>query len=228
MITVIIPIAGNSSRFFNAGYTTVKYKLPIQSRSVLWHILSYINRDYKLLVVSNIKFNDKKWLTDLLEGMGFKHFEIIEVSDTDGQLTTVRIGIINSKIVKDSDNLIIYNGDTIRHIPFNFNFNNSDGFIEVFKQKGSHWSFVDNLGDVGLVTEKKRISQYCSTGLYGFSSVKIFIKFSLNAQKSLGEKYIAPIYNELIKNNLSVKSYLTESSNFTLCGTPDDYEKNIT
>lgn len=225
MRTIVIPLAGNSSRFFNLGYTNVKYKLPLfNSKPLLWHILSYINREYKIIIVLNIKFDDKNWVKSLLSILGFKSFEIVEVADTDGQLTTVKLGIIESQIIELSDELIVYNGDTVRHVPFDFNFNGSDGVIEVFDQEGDHWSFVDEIGQVGLVTEKKRISNYCSTGLYGFKTIDLFLKFSDKVKLTNDEKYIAPMYNELIRGKLKVTSFLTENSSFSLCGTPQEYE----
>lgn len=228
MRTIVIPLAGNSSRFFNSGYTNVKYKLPLfNSRPILWYILSYIDRDYKLIIVLNIKFDDKIWVKDLLCSLGFKFFKIVEVADTDGQLTTVKLGVTNSEIVEHSDELIIYNGDTVRHIPFDFDFKESDGIIEVFDQKGDHWSFVDKIGEVSQVTEKNRISNYCSTGLYGFKSIDLFLKFSDKVKLTNNEKYIAPIYNELIREKLNVTSFFSNTSNFSLCGTPNEYELSL-
>lgn len=225
MRTVIIPLAGNSSRFFNAGYNIVKYKLPLfNSKPLLWHILSYINREFKIIIVLNLKFDDKNWIKNLLTKLGFKLFEIVEIEDTDGQLTSVKLGVLNSKVIELYDELIVYNGDTIRHVPFDLNFNGSDGVIEVFDQEGDHWSFVNEIGQVSLVTEKKRISNYCSTGLYGFKTIDLFLKFSNKVKLTNDEKYIAPIYNELIKEKLKVTSFLTDNSCFSLCGTPQEYE----
>jgi len=225
--TIVIPLAGNASRFFDSGYTNVKYKLPLfNMKPILWHILSHINRKFKLVIVANSKFNDKSWLNNLLSTLEFKHFEIVEVSETDGQLTTVKLGILNSKITDNYDELIVYNGDTVRHIPFDFDFHESDGLIEVFNQDGDHWSFVDQIGKVNKVSEKRRISNFCSTGLYGFKTINLFLKFSDKVKLINNEKFIAPIYNELIRENLKVTSFLSHWSNFTLCGTPEEYELN--
>ena len=227
MTTIIIPLVGNSSRFFKAGYSLVKYKLPLsKSKSVLWHILSYIDRQFKIIIITNTKFNDTDWLNKMLLDLGFVNYEIIELGDTDGQLTTVKLGLNKSKIVDKYDELIIYNGDTVRHLPYNLDFTNYDGIIEVFEEKGEHWSFVDKLGSVSRVTEKKKISNYCSTGLYGFKNVNIFLKYADQARIVNGEKYIAPIYNNLIMDHLKIKSFLSSSNNFTLCGTPEEYEIN--
>lgn len=227
MRTVIIPLVGNSSRFFKEGYTSVKYKLPLsKSKSILWHILSYIDREYNLIIVTNIKFDDTEWLNNILSELNFLNFEIIKLGDTDGQLTTVKLGIQKSKIVDMSDELIIYNGDTVRHLPFNFDFKSYDGVIEVFEQDGEQWSFVDKIGLVTKVTEKNKISNYCSTGLYGFKNINLFLNYADKTKMVNGEKYIAPMYNNLIIDNLKVKSFLSKINNFSSCGTPKEYETN--
>lgn len=227
MRTVIIPLVGNSSRFFNAGYSSVKYKLPLsKSKSILWHILSYIDRQFKIIIITNIKFNDTDWLDNILTDLNFVNYEVIQSEDTDGQLTTVKFGLTKSKIIHNSDELIIYNGDTVRHLPYSFDFKGFDGLIEVFEQKGNHWSFVDNLGVVNKVTEKNKISKYCSTGLYAFKNINIFIKYADQAETINGEKYIAPLYNSLIADGLKINSFLSSNNNFSLCGTPTEYEIN--
>ena len=225
---IVLTIAGESSRFFKAGYEEVKYKLELfNSKPILWHILSYMDRKEKLILVSNKTFKDSNWLKGLLSDLGFLSYDIVEVGSTDGQLTSTVLGIEKSKFDKEEflkEPLIIYNGDTIRHIPFNFDMTKTDGYIEVFQESGDHWSFVDNLGDISLVKEKERISSYCSTGLYGFSSVDLFIKYSKKSKLIKRERYIAPLYNELILDGLTVRSSLSKRDCFTLCGTPTEYE----
>ena len=227
---IVITIAGESKRFFDHGYRTVKYKLKLSnSKSILWNILFYIDINEKLIIVANKKFNDFLWIKSLLISMSFKNFEIVEIESTNGQLTSAVIGIANSKFYDRNtakEQLIIFNGDTIRKLPFSFNIFNYSGMLEVFVKYGSHWSFVDNLGEVNEVREKERISKYCSTGLYIFSSIKLFMDYSKKSKFEKNEKFIAPLYNELIKDNLKVFSFLSDSSFFNLCGTPEEYIRN--
>ena len=195
----VLTIAGESSRFFKEGYTEVKYKLILfNDKPILWHILSYMNRDEKIVIVANEKFNDTDWLSDLLEGLGFADYDIVEVGFTDGQLTSAVLGVTKSRFYKEEivkEPIFIYNGDTVRHIPYDVDMSNIDGCLEVFYESGDHWSFVDKLGDVSEVKEKERISDFCSTGLYGFSSVALFLEYSERSQLIKKERYIAPLYN---------------------------------
>ena len=226
---IALTLAGESSRFYNNGYKKVKYLLEYNGKSILENILGFISRDEKLLLIINQKHKTQNEVRKICNSMEFTNYRIVELKSTDGQLTSMLLGL--KFILKNettwfnlNEPLIIYNGDTIRKLSFNYH--NFDGYIEVFKAKGEHWSFTDRLGIVSLITEKKKISDFCSSGFYGFKTINLFIKYSeyYNFQ---GEKYIAPLYNELIKNNLFVASFYSELECFVLCGTPEEYELSI-
>jgi dTDP-glucose pyrophosphorylase len=81
---------------------------------------------------------------------------------------------------------------------------------------------------VNLVTEKIRISPYCSTGLYYFKHIKLIVDFGIEYINEVkGEKFIAPFYNKLINNGLNIQSGLELKSDFVLCGTPEEYRISI-
>jgi hypothetical protein len=225
---ILITLAGESSRFFSVGFSEVKYKLKFGSECVIHSILDYIPRKEKLLIVLNKKFKDYDFFFNLLNNMAFEQFEIIEIYSTKGQFETVFNSLLQSDSYWDElESLAIFNGDTIRKIP-NWTFDNCDGYIEVFESEGSHWSFVDNIGKVNLVTEKIRISPYCSTGLYYFKHIKLIVDFGIEYINEVkGEKFIAPFYNKLINNGLNIQSGLELKSDFVLCGTPEEYRISI-
>ena len=113
-----------------------------------------------------------------------------------------------------------------------------DGMLEVFDGEGDHWSFIEALPDnrVGQTTEKIRISNLCSNGLYYFRSVDIFSEayeqtYLSNDQKNshyASEHYIAPIYNSMIKKGLVVTYKLVSRDDMLFCGTPDEYQHCLT
>jgi dTDP-glucose pyrophosphorylase len=222
---IILTLAGNSTRFFNNGYNIIKYKLLLGEKTIIESILDYLPKGSKLIVIINEKFNDFIFFDNLLTKMNFKDFKIIELKDTLGQLDTVFKGLkLCSNFFKKNDSVVVYNGDTIRK-NYNWNIFPGDGYIEVFNSDGDHWSFVDKIGRVGLVTEKKRISSFCSSGLYYFNSAAILMDNIEDYIKTINsEIYIAPFYNYLIAKGLSVHSGLVSKNEFIFCGTPDEYE----
>jgi dTDP-glucose pyrophosphorylase len=225
---ILITLAGESSRFFNVGFADVKYKLKLGNDSIIHSILEFIPRNEKLVIALNKKFNDYDFFSNLLNTMNFQQFKIVEISHTRGQLETVLKSLSDTNSFWNNlDSITIYNGDTIRKIK-NWNFENCDGYIEVFESEGNHWSFVDNIGKVNVVTEKNRISSYCSSGLYFFKHVKFLLDFGQEYINELqDESYIAPFYNHLINKGFNVQSGLELKSNFIFCGTPEEYQNSL-
>lgn len=221
---IVITLAGESSRFFSKGYNIVKYKLEYNERSIIYNILDFIPREEKLLIIANKKFNDVVFLNDLLIQLNFSNFRVCEIDSTRGQFESVLLGLSLVEGFWDKEEyLTIYNGDTIRKSK-NWSFDDCDGYIEVFEDNGIHWSFVDTLGKVNLVTEKNKISNFCSSGLYYFKEISFFLKYVDEYLSSIDKEfYVAPYYNILIKRKLSIKSGLINSGDLIFCGTPEEY-----
>ena len=116
----------------------------------------------------------------------------------------------------------------MKELPYSLLFNNdSEGFVEVFKEGGSHWSFVDSLGKISRITEKNRISEYCCTGLYGFKNLNRVVGYvrSGNVAKLKNELYVSGVFQNIMDDNMTVWAFESERNEFLLCGTPNEYEK---
>jgi len=228
----IIPIAGKGSRFKSSGYTTAKYLLQVSGKPIIQHILSYFDHKVPTLMILNKKDANKKQIEGILKSLNFEDFQVVEIEDTNGQLTSVVNGIKVSKYRNYKGSVWIYNGDTIRKkkLPHSLMATKDcEGIIEVFKEEGSHWSFVDALGKVSKITEKERISDYCCTGLYGFKNLDRIMGYvdSDSVVKLKNELYVSGVYQNILKDNMSVWSFESERSDFLLCGTPEEYESVI-
>lgn len=219
---VVIPLAGNSSRFFNAGYDQYKFLLPLGDKTILEHIVSYVPDHIK---VAFILRKDHKILDELKSLFcGRANTEFVEINKTKGQLDTVIKGLLSLR-VKESDQIIVYNGDTIRKINFDFR-NRGKVWLEVFEGEGDHWSFVDRIGEVGRITEKQRISNYCSNGLYSLGTWQSLKKYVRDyAPNDDMELFIAPFMNYLLTQGVLVRSYQCEKEELIFAGTPDEYEQ---
>lgn len=232
---IVIPMMGLSSRFFNAGYTTHKYMLPLHGKTVFDHvILSFKNYfdDEFFTFICREKDDEKNFIFSSLKKLGVKNFRVITlISPTQGQADTVSIGL---KEISPLEELYIFNIDTFRSDFTKPAMENlADGYLEVFIGKGDHWSFVmpGENNQVQLTTEKQRISDYCSDGLYYFKHKGLFdsaygeAKADKNTVNS--EYYIAPLYNYLIQSGHVVKYGIVPFESLTFCGTPEDYEEIV-
>ncbi len=226
-------MAGLSSRFFKAGYEIPKYQLPINDSYVfdlaLKSFESYFDTELFVIILRD-SFNTKQFVETRLYELGIKHY-MIKVLDfeTQGQAETVLLGIENPNI-DNNEPLFIFNIDTFRYGFTKPDFlDNCAGYLEVFRGAGKHWSFiaVDENDKVVRTTEKQRISDLCSDGLYYFASKTLYIELiaKAKAQNLLvnNELYIAPIYNLLIEQGATVRYHCIHDNEIDFCGTPDEY-----
>ena len=233
---IIIPMMGKSSRFYSAGYQCPKYMLPVGGETVfelsVKSFKSVFESQHFLFIVRS-DFGAREFVAERAAKLGITDFRIKQLSqDTSGQAATVYSG---STDYQDAEPIVIFNIDTIRYgfeWPKKDEF--GDGFLEVFVGDGSGWSFVEareGTDQVLRTTEKIRISNLCSNGLYGFSNIKIFRNaYTENQQSCLessGENYIAPLYNSLISSGMNIKYKLLDKSTIVHCGVPEDYERLV-
>ena len=226
---IVFPMAGLSSRFYKEGYTKPKFELSLGGitvfeRSVLSFSKYFETDDF--LFICRKELAAKDFIKKALNKIGVHNFKILELeSETLGQADTVYQGIRNI-----DEEVYIFNIDT-----FLLDFekpswvDSCNGYLEVFQITGKNWSFVEPGEDNNVIrtTEKDRISDLCSNGLYYFSSSKVFCslveKCILNKIFVKGELYIAPLYNELIGDAKKVKYHVIAREKIELCGTPDEY-----
>ncbi|MCU4379588.1 glycosyltransferase family protein [Acinetobacter haemolyticus] len=226
---IVIPMAGLSSRFFNAGYTVPKYMLDLGGQSVFeWSVSSfkdYYNSDDFLFIIFD-QFGTFDFVEDCVKKMGIRNYEITILPErTLGQADTVYQGIKNKSL---DEEMYIFNIDSrLNKFEKIKDTSQIDGYLEVFEGEGEHWSFVlpGENNRVLKTTEKHRISNLCSNGLYYFKSSKIYEKyFNINfIEESNQELYIAPIYNNYIKNGMNILYKTVKCSDIEFCGTPQEY-----
>ncbi|WP_201536591.1 glycosyltransferase family 2 protein [Psychrobacter ciconiae] len=235
---IVIPMAGLSSRFFKARFDVPKYQLKIGDDFVFDLALKSFERYFTtelFVIVLRDAFDAKAFAQSRLAALGIKNY-LIKVLDfeTQGQAETVLLGIDSPKIA-DDEPLFIFNIDTFR-----YDFSKPDflpdcaGYLEVFQGDGDHWSFikVDDKDNVIRTTEKERISNLCSDGLYYFANKKLYIDLLIKAKAQNllvnNELYIAPIYNLLIEQGKSVRYHCITDDEIDFCGTPDEYNALLT
>lgn len=228
---IVIPMAGLSSRFFKAGYELPKYQLDMGGKTVFARSLesfeAYFETDLFVIILRDV-YDTKAFVEREMQNLGIKHYQLCVLDgETEGQAETVYLGIQNTA---DDEELYIFNIDTFRYGFKKPDFaKDCDGYLEVFKGEGDHWSFVgiDENNKVIRTTEKERISDLCSDGLYYFNKAGVFKSLfeKTKAEKLYvkGELYIAPMYNLMIEQGADIRYELIEMSDIDFCGTPDEY-----
>ncbi len=235
---IVITMAGEGRRFREAGYREPKFMIPVRGRTLFeWSMDSLKafrrNEDKYTFIVRK---EDKAgvFIDEKCRKLGILNRDLIELeAPTDGQATTAYLarGKWNRQ-----DGLYIYNIDTYVE-PFNMTPDEirGEGFIPCFCAPGEHWSFVrlegeDSSGKALEVREKKRISQNCTLGAYYFSSCGLYEEiynecYSNPANLEKGEKYVAPMYNQMIRRSMEVYISTVPSERVHVLGTPAELKR---
>lgn len=200
-------MAGHGSRFAEAGFEVPKPLIevdgfPLYSLAVDSLPLELATR---LIFVCLARHLDEWPLGDDIQAR-YGQFDpkIVALDEvTEGQLCTVLA--VSDLFVKGA--VMIYNADTVCRTSFAATLRDEpdvDGVIGVFRAPGDHWSFarVDDSGLVRETAEKVRISEWATTGMYHFADAERFVRLATarvaRADRSGGEFYVAPLYNDLI------------------------------
>ncbi|WP_413561349.1 glycosyltransferase family 2 protein [Bdellovibrio sp. HCB209] len=233
-MSIIITMAGNSTRFRKAGYNIPKYQIVTKGHTIFeWSMrsLAKLPRDMKIIFVVKKEDEAFDFIKSECRKLGFETIEVIELDGiTNGQATTAKLAISQCK---ENEFLGIYNIDTYVKAENVFIPNaDMDGLIPCFNPPGSHWSFVraDKDGVALEVVEKKKISDNATVGFYWFKNPKVYLEayevtFSNQDQFVNGEAYIAPMYNSMIGKGLKVGLTIVPNDDVFALGTPEELKQ---
>lgn len=231
---IVIPMAGRSQRFLDAGYDQPKFMLDLGGESVFGHALRSFERYFEKRTFLFIFGRDPAvpaFVADECKRLGISTFFGCAIEPTAGQAETVEAGLDRSPFGEDGP-LTIFNIDTFRP-GFRFPgglFDTAHGWLEVFKGSGPNWSYVEPAPGPEpwalRTAEKVEISDLCCTGLYHFAKAADF-RAALAAERAAPqakELYVAPLYNHLIAQGARIAWRLIDRSEVVFCGTPAEYE----
>lgn len=234
---IVIPMAGLSRRFTEAGYDRPKYMLPIAGGTVFSAAVGSFSAmfgDTPFLFIAREVAGTAAFLADQCTLLGIADARVAMLDrPTAGQAETVELGLAQGGI-GDDEPLTIFNIDTFRPgfaFPAAPWFAGSDGYLEVFRGEGANWSYVAPGPDDGeprvlRTTEKQPISDLCCDGLYHFARASDF-RDALARERSapsLPELFVAPLYNHLIAAGRRIHYELVPPGAITFCGVPAEYE----
>lgn len=233
--TIVITMAGEGQRFREAGYTVPKYEIEVKGKTLFsWALESlqgFFTPDCHVVFVARQKFDPEGFITEECNKLGICQFDVILLDQlTDGQATTTLYA--KQAPIQTTTPLLIYNIDT--HVDPHYlrpEMMKGDGWIPCFSGEGNAWSFVrvDENNRALEVREKQRISPHATIGLYGFSSFDCFESaykkyYSTPARIEQKERYIAPLYNQLIEDGQPVFIETLPQYAVYPLGTPDEVE----
>mgnify|MGYP003665558895 FL=1 len=232
-MNILIPMAGEGSRFKSAGYTFPKPLIDVDGKPMIQCVVENLDFDANyIFLIRSEHVKQYSGLIDTLDRITNGKFEYVIVESlTEGAACTA---LLAKEFIDNDEDLLIANSDQyIEYESENFtmlkNLTNTDSIVFTFNAVHPKWSFVktNSRGFVTEVAEKKPISNIATCGIYWYRKGSDFVKYANRMIESNirvnNEFYIAPVYNELISDGKTlIPFYVNTMSGL---GTPEDLEK---
>jgi beta-phosphoglucomutase-like phosphatase (HAD superfamily)/dTDP-glucose pyrophosphorylase len=230
---ILIPMAGNGSRFFNAGYKDPKPLIDVDGKPMIQRVVENIKipGNYIFIVQAEHykKYGLESALTKLVPGC-----KIIQVDGvTDGAARTALLAkqYIDNQIpliIANSDQLLDWDSSEFMSQLLEIG---SDGNMALFLANEDKWSYAKIKNNKIIeVAEKVVISNNASTGVYGWSKGSDYVRYAEQMiEKNIrvnNEFYICPVYNEAIQDNKRILPMFVDKMHGL--GTPEDLKEYLT
>jgi NDP-sugar pyrophosphorylase family protein len=233
-VRVVIPAAGEGSRFRKAGFQKPKPFIDVLGLPMIEHVIrnvAPVQSDVHLLLRAEHVQAEPELVTACRA-----HGHVIHEVDrlTEGTACTL---LLARKAIDNDDPLLVANSD--QYVDFDVSAfvkdcmeRDLDGSILVFRDPtlNPKWSFaqVDGDGRVIEVAEKKPISDLATVGIYLFRRGADFVRGAIDMisrnDRVNGEFYTCPVYNYLIANGLRIGVYEVPLGAMHGLGTPEDLQ----
>lgn len=225
-------MAGEGSRFTQAGYTTPKPLIEVKGKTLIEHSIETLGLDGRYIFItktySDPSYNEK--LTEIFSRLCPNYKEIRLSRTTSGASET---SLKAEDLIDPSEPLVITNSD--QYFDWNpeefikyLEIENPQSCIGVYTSTDPKNSFAEVVdGEVVKLVEKVAISDVALTGFHYWRWAADFFRSAkslLSEYETEGykEPYISLTYNYLISNGIKVETY--SMPNFFPLGTPEDIE----
>lgn len=230
---IVIPMAGASSRFTSMGMAP-KYTLKTQPfRTLFDDAVSSFDKWFDtatFLIIVKDEYA-KEFAEVHATNLGIKDLIVVNLDFlTKGQAETVKLGLQEAGLENRTDELIIFNIDSVRHNLVLPEDEVWDTLFDAFYDEDAEpiWSFckVDKNMNIIKTAEKRKISPWCSTGLYIFRGANLYLTAYNDAIKDKSYNYyIAPLYNKL--KGMTNRLLVCPHQDIDFAGTPSQYNEYV-
>ena len=231
-VNVIIPAAGEGSRFANSGWKKPKPFIDVEGVPMLDHVVQNATPPGANATLL-LREEHMKCHPEIVKGFQKAGVAVFPVDRlTEGTACTV---LLARKVFDNESPMMVVNSDQLVDFDVSEFVNdcfarNLDGSILVFRDpsKNPKWSFanLDANGHVVEVAEKKPISDLATVGIYLFSRGRDFVSATADMMAANdrvnGEFYTCPVYNYMIENGAKIGVFEVPMGAMSGLGTPED------
>jgi HAD superfamily hydrolase (TIGR01509 family) len=227
-MNILIPMAGAGSRFAQAGYTFPKPLIEVWGKPMIQVVVENINIDANYIYVVQKshydKFNLKYMLNFITPGCKIVLTEgVTEGAACTTLLAKEHINEDKPLLIANSDQYVLWNSSDFCYF---MKSKKCDGGILTFHNTHPKWSYVktDEDNNVTEIKEKQVISDMATVGIYYWAKGSEYVgyaeKMILENRRVNNEFYVAPVYEDAIRDGKKIKTYQAEQ--MWGLGTPED------
>lgn len=237
MTNIVIPMAGQGSRFSEAGYTVPKPLISVNGKTLAERSIESLGISGKFIFITR-SFDNPEHNEQLTSIFAKLCTDFIEVRVDDKHLGAAHSALFAEHYLNYDEDLIITNCDQQLYW-------NADEFMSLVRQDGVDGGIVlypsthpkhsfavlqDNV--VVAVAEKQPISSNALVGIHYWKNPQDFInsaRLLVNDFKlmSYPECYVSVTYDYLIRENKKIVGHTISDQEFWPLGTPGDIERYI-
>lgn len=235
-LQILIPMAGEGSRFAQAGYSEAKPFIPVKGKPMIEWVVNNLrptSGDYRFIFLCQQKHLETNGRNPVLDHVAPASAQVPVPGLTQGAACTA---LLAADELDDNMPLLLANSD--QYVTANLDAflkfcrdAECDGAILTFPAKDTKWSYAetDETGRVVRVAEKEKISPHATVGIYYFKRAGDFLQaakemISLDVRTN-GEFYACPVYNQLLAQGKHIRIFSIEATQMHGLGTPEDLEK---
>lgn len=242
MLNIVIPLGAQSIFFESSDYPFPKPLVDIDGKPMIQHVienLSAIREDKRFIFILRADDCAKYHLDSTVRLLAGEDSVIIRLfKATQGAACSVMLAIDH---IGNDQPLLVVNGDQIFDEDLNVHLGAlramaADAGCLTFDSVHPRWSYVrlEGTHDIVETAEKHPISRHAIAGFYYFARGADFVDAacsSIRKESSVdGAYYVAPVLNELILKNRSVKAVSLGAGSYHTFYTPrkiEEYENRL-
>lgn len=229
---VVIPMAGDGSRFAKEGYRKPKPFIDVDGVPMIKRVIDGLRIPNRRLIfiIRDEQYDEYvEQLKDIIDDNSI----ILTANKTEGQASTV---LHAHHLINNDDKLTIVNSDQLFFTKKFFHmFGDESGLLTFIDDSGSKkWSYAKVInGKVVSTREKIPISDYATIGLYYFTKGKNFVDAALDMiiknDRAVhnGEFYVCPAFNYFIKRGGIIRNITLNDDEWCSIGTPELLRKYL-
>lgn len=231
-MNILIPIAGEGSRFKDVGIDLPKPLIVTNGKTLIQHTIESLNIDGHYIFITKKYENEEhnKQLTKIFEDLVPS---FVEIQVYGKQYGTAYSALHAKDYINNDDELILTNCDQLLDWDskefLSVSRSGGDGSL-LLHESDSHkhsYALIKN-GKVTKLAEKNPISSSALVGLHYWKNGKDFVssaeRLVADALDLGKESYVSLTYNYLINDGKSIIPYFIKPNQYVSLGTPRDIE----